>query len=253
MLRHRMQAEKKHIWIRMSARPPQHALITTRKLALGGVDFIGFLEEKLGVSTAGVDEDEIVKLIGMLNSDQYSERERASIALKKFGPHAISLANQALKNAKTAEIRYRITKLLSQPVVRPPIDPQELCRLHRSIMALEMMASGDAVAVSEQAASEVVKRAIFALQSLALGHENIDVANDATNGEVRGDVSNSGTTKTETILACYGALGEARRTGGGKTWPTGRPRQPRVFPKSFASSFLSFSSIRSSPPSSQDR
>ena len=46
-------------------------------------------------------------------------------------------------------------------------------------MALEMMASGDAVAVSEQAASEVVKRAIFALQSLALGHENIDVANDA--------------------------------------------------------------------------
>ncbi|MGI9498041.1 MAG: WD40 repeat domain-containing protein [Mariniblastus sp.] len=169
----------KHIWIRMSARPPQHALITTRKLALGGVDFIGFLEEKIGVSTTGVDEDEIVKLIGMLNSDQYSERERASIALKKFGPHAISLANQALKNAETAEIRYRITKLLSQPVMRPPIDPQELCRLHRSIMALEMMASGDAVTVSEQAASEVVKRAIFALQSLALGHENIDVANDA--------------------------------------------------------------------------
>ncbi|MDC3255959.1 hypothetical protein OAU93_01015 [bacterium] len=169
----------KHLWIRMSARPPQHALITTRKLALGGVDLIGFLEEKIGVSTTGVDEEEIIKLIGMLNSDQYSERESASIALKEHGPHAISLANQALKKATTAEIRYRIIRLLRQPVVRPPIDPQELCRLHRSIMALEMMANGDAVAKTEEAARDVVKRAIFALQTLALGHENIDVANDA--------------------------------------------------------------------------
>jgi len=46
-------------------------------------------------------------------------------------------------------------------------------------MALEMMANGDAVAKTEEAARDVVKRAIFALQTLALGHENIDVANDA--------------------------------------------------------------------------
>ncbi len=169
----------KHLWIRMSARPPQHALVTTRKLALGGVQLIGFLEEKIGVSTAGVDEDEIIKLIDMLNSELYSERESASIALKEHGPHAISLANQALEKATTAETRYRITRLLRQPVVRPPIDPQELCRLHRSIMALEMMANGDAVAKSAEAARDVEKRAIFALQTLALGHENIDVANDA--------------------------------------------------------------------------
>ena len=168
-----------HLWIRMSARPPQHALITTRKLALGGADLLGFLEEKIGVSTASIDEKEITKLIGMLNSELYSEREQASIALKEHGPHAISLANQALNKATTAEMRYRIMRLLRQPVVRPPIDPQELCRLHRSIMALEMMANGDAITTSKQAASDIVKRAIFALQTLALGHENIDVANDA--------------------------------------------------------------------------
>ncbi|MDB4372960.1 hypothetical protein N9Z53_04200 [Mariniblastus sp.] len=168
-----------HLWIRMSARPPQHALITTRKLALGGADLLGFLEEKIGVSTASIDEQEITKLIGMLNSELYSEREQASIALKEHGPHAISLANQALNKATTAEMRYRIMRLLRQPVVRPPIDPQELCRLHRSIMALEMMANGDAITTSKQAASDIVKRAIFALQTLALGHENIDVANDA--------------------------------------------------------------------------
>jgi len=169
----------KHLWIRMSARPPQHALITTRKLALGGANLLGFLEEKIGVSTASVDEKEITKLIEMLNSELYSERERASIALKEHGPHAISLANQALEKAKTAEMRYRIMRLLRQPIMRPPIDPQELCRLHRSIMALEMMASGVAITASQQAANDVVKRAIFALQTLALGHENIDVANDA--------------------------------------------------------------------------
>jgi hypothetical protein len=163
----------------MSARPPQHALITTRKLALGGANLLGFLEEKIGVSTASVDEKEITKLIEMLNSELYSERERASIALKEHGPHAISLANQALEKAKTAEMRYRIMRLLRQPIMRPPIDPQELCRLHRSIMALEMMASGVAITASQQAANDVVKRAIFALQTLALGHENIDVANDA--------------------------------------------------------------------------
>lgn len=169
----------KHLWIRMSARPPQHALITTRKLALGGVDLLGFLEEKIGVSTASVNEKEITNLIEMLNSELYSEREQASIALKEHGPHAISLANQALKKAKTAEMRYRIMRLLRQPVMRPPIDPQELCRLHRSIMALEMMANGDTITDSQQAANDIVKRAIFALQTLALGHENIDVANDA--------------------------------------------------------------------------
>jgi hypothetical protein len=169
----------KHLWIRMSGRPPQHALIAMRQLALGGGDLLSFLETKIGVSTTSVDEKEIIKLIGMLNSEQYSEREQASLALKKHGPHAISLANQALKQATTAEIRYRIQRLLRQPIVRPPIDPQELCRLHRSIMALEMMANGDAINTSGQTASDVVKRAIFALQTLALGHENIDVANDA--------------------------------------------------------------------------
>lgn len=169
----------KHLWIRMSGRPPQHALIAMRQLALGGGDLLSFLETKIGVSTTSVDEKEIIKLIGMLNSEQYSEREQASLALKKHGAHAISLANQALKQATTAEIRYRIQRLLRQPIVRPPIDPQELCRLHRSIMALEMMANGDAINTSGQTASDVVKRAIFALQTLALGHENIDVANDA--------------------------------------------------------------------------
>jgi hypothetical protein len=169
----------KHLWIRMSGRPPQHALIAMRQLALGGGDLLSFLETKIGVSTTSVDEKEIIKLIGMLNSEQYSEREQASLALKKHGPHAISLANQALKQATTAEIRYRIQRLLRQPIVRPPIDPQELCRLHRSIMALEMMANGDAINISGQTASDVVKRAMFALQTLALGHENIDVANDA--------------------------------------------------------------------------
>ena len=169
----------KHLWIRMSGRPPQHALIAMRQLALGGGDLLSFLETKIGVSTTSVDEKEIIKLIGMLNSEQYSEREQASLALKKHGPHAISLANQALKQATTAEIRYRIQRLLRQPIVRPPIDPQELCRLHRSIMALEMMANGDAINTSGQTANDVVKRAIFALQTLALGHENIDVANDA--------------------------------------------------------------------------
>ena len=159
----------KHLWIRMSARPPQHALVTTRKLALGGVQLIGFLEEKIGVSTAGVDEDEIIKLIDMLNSELYSERESASIALKEHGPHAISLANQALEKATTAETRYRITRLLRQPVVRPPIDPQELCRLHRSIMALEMMANGDAVAKSAEAARDVEKTCNFCAPDTCAG------------------------------------------------------------------------------------
>ncbi len=168
----------KHLWIRMSARPPQHALIAMRQLTLGGIELLGFLEKKIGVSTIQINQKEIAEWIVSLDSMTYAERERASAALKELGPHVLSLADRALENATTAEVRYRIQKLLRQPIIRPPSDPQELCRIHRSIMALEMMARGDAN-LDLKESKVLADRAVFALQTLALGHENIDVANDA--------------------------------------------------------------------------
>ena len=127
--------------------------------------FESAVSERLGIVSAGNSSNKIEKWIEQLSSRRYAQRLEAEDRLKRARLRSEPLLQQMLKrNDLTREVRYRILRVLRQPIERPKMDVTDLRRLHRIIYALELSGT--------EASLEV-------LQNLAETHEHVDVAHDA--------------------------------------------------------------------------
>ena len=124
------------------------------------------VSKKLGLISAVNSGELIAKWIIQLSSRRFAERVAAEDRLKKSRARAEPVLRELLKqDGLLLEVRYRIQRILRQPIERPKIETADLRRLHRIIYALEL--SG-----TEQSQD--------LLQNLAESHDHIDVSRDAS-------------------------------------------------------------------------
>ena len=145
--------------------------------------FESLVSERLGIVSAGNSANKIEKWIEQLSSRRYALRLEAEDRLKRARLRSEPLLQEMLKrNDLTREVRYRILRVLRQPIERPKIDIADLRRLHRIIYALELSGT--------EASLEV-------LHNLAETHEHADVAHDAERSLERIRASRSETIESE--------------------------------------------------------
>jgi WD40 repeat protein len=85
----------------------------------------------------------VAKLIGVLDSDKFAERDKARIALEKLGDAAAHLLQEALAGKTTEEMRRRLKVLLA----KCEVTSMASLRQHRAVATLEWIATPAARAV----------------------------------------------------------------------------------------------------------
>lgn len=153
------------LWDALASSEHRTALDAVAYLTKNPKKFQQQISDKLGVAAAGASIEEIHGWIEQLSSRRFAERTEAEDKLKKSRMRAENILKQTLeRNDVVLEVKYRIERILNQPVQRPKIPQVEQHRLHRTIFALEQIASPESIQT---------------LQNLADAHDHIDIARDA--------------------------------------------------------------------------
>jgi hypothetical protein len=108
----------------------------------GAKKVVPFLKENLKADKLKLpqaDEKAVAKLIADLDSDSFDTREEAEAALAKLGSGAAAAIEKAIKTAKSAEQKMRLTRLLEKSKDQP-----ELTRARRAIEVLVALRTDEA-------------------------------------------------------------------------------------------------------------
>ena len=138
-------------------------------LALGAVgvlveqfdDYHSLLTEEVDLLCDEVNPQRINRLVEDLKSDSYQTRLDAFEQLQEIRPMAERLLVLALESTTSAEVRFRIRKIMSKPIERPKMSADQFRRLIRLIFALELQGG--------EFAREMVRK-------LAHRHNHIDIS-----------------------------------------------------------------------------
>lgn len=152
------------VWKELGSNFPDQAFMAMQAIIANRDDWVNRISDKIGIDNQTISQTEIMNWIEQLNSPKFKIREDASEKLLAARGAAEPFLQAVLKDPVSTEVEYRVTRILQRPMQRPKMKFDELRRLHRSIFALEMLAS--------PAAQQV-------LANIAHGHANIDVAQDA--------------------------------------------------------------------------
>lgn len=153
------------VWKSLSSKDHRTALNAVAALVDHADVYRKSLVQKVGVAAEGASMRQINSWIEELSSPRFSVRLAAENALKKSRMRAESILKATLdRDDIVLEVKYRITRILTQPIERPKIPMAEQHRLHRTIFALELMGTPEAVEL---------------LKDIAEAHSHVDIARDA--------------------------------------------------------------------------
>ena len=93
-----------------------------------------------------LDEKRVAELIRQLNADSYRDREEATRALVALGPKVRVLAEKALADAASLEVKTRLETVLSR-LGEQTLDAGQLARVASACKALESMGSDEALSL----------------------------------------------------------------------------------------------------------
>jgi HEAT repeat protein len=96
--------------------------------------------------------DKVKKLLGDLDSQEFTTREKASMALEKLGPPIEPFLRRFLEQKPSAEVRARVHLLLEG--IRPPPGADYALRDVRAVETLERHGSAEARALLEHLARQ---------------------------------------------------------------------------------------------------
>jgi hypothetical protein len=151
-------------WKQLASSDPQQAFAAIGKLIQVPQQTLELFQAEVDQVTKSVDQENLKRLIRELDDDRFDVREAAHKELLRLRAVADVLLRQALKNNPSAEVEYRISRILETPVTEAPLPEDELFRLRRMIYALELIGNDDA------------QRQLAALSS---GHPNVIIMRDA--------------------------------------------------------------------------
>jgi hypothetical protein len=113
------------------------------QLSAAPVDAVPFLRQRLrAAGQRRVDEQEVARLIALLNDDDLARREAATRELEQLGKDAIPLLRRMLETKPPPEARRRLQQVLDR--LEEPGPPLELMRPLRALEALELIDTDDA-------------------------------------------------------------------------------------------------------------
>jgi RNA polymerase sigma factor (sigma-70 family) len=144
------ERELSDAWAALADEDAAKAYAAIWSLADGAADAVPFLRAHLHPAVAP-SADEVRKLIARLDSQDYSERESATKALRQFGTLVAPALRAALKDAPPAERKTRLERLLAEVTV-PALPPGDRLRQARSITVLEMVRTDEARAILRELA-----------------------------------------------------------------------------------------------------
>jgi WD40 repeat protein len=155
------------LWKDLASREHRVALDAVAYMMANPEKFNQEITNKLGVAAAGASGEEIEMWIAQLGSRRFAARTAAEEKLKKSRMRAEDMLKATLERDDIVlEVKYRIQRILTQPIERPKIPKTERDRLHRTIYALEL--------IGNEAARQT-------LENLADAHSHVDIARDAAN------------------------------------------------------------------------
>ena len=129
-------------WADLAKERATHAYAAMRRLSTAGAAALPFLEKKL--HSAGVKVQEIESLIGRLDSDDFSIREGAFVALRERGDEVEASLRQVFDSSPSPEVRHRVEQLL-EILESPVLGPGPVLQRTRAIQVLERIGSTEAV------------------------------------------------------------------------------------------------------------
>ncbi len=157
-------SEPEALWESLGNAQPHQSLHAVAIVADQLDQHRSFIEQQIASSLELVDNGVIQEWIEQLGSPVLEERELAQqqlLSLRAVAEPQLQLSHGA---ADSAEVRFRINTILSQPVERPAIDERDWRRLQRLIHALE------------RAGDDQAKQLI---ELVANGHQHIDISRAA--------------------------------------------------------------------------
>ena len=116
----------------------------------------------------------ILELIAELDSDEYMVRERATAELIRFREIAVDELNEALQETHSAEVRHRISRILSTPEDIPRFTPEETNRALRVIDLLARDGSDKSISLLRTIADGFPSRDVMRTAKWALEAGNAD-------------------------------------------------------------------------------
>jgi hypothetical protein len=111
---------------------------------------VPFLEERLNPASGGADSRRIEELVGHLDDDQFSVRERAMAELEKLGAPAEAALRKVLQGEPSLEVRRRAERLLEKLEAR--VTSPDVLRALRALEVLEQIGTPEARQVLEKLA-----------------------------------------------------------------------------------------------------
>jgi hypothetical protein len=137
----------RELWIDLAGEAPQ-AVQAIGLLARAPDQAVPFLREQLQTGLVP-EQQQIAKLIALLDDDEFAVREKATRELTGFGKRAEPALRRALENNPSLETRRRITRLLPT-LVSDTWPPSDVLRILRSIEVLERVGTEEARAIIER-------------------------------------------------------------------------------------------------------
>jgi WD40 repeat protein len=163
------------IWSRLGTTSLKISLRATAEFIKGGEMFLDPLEERIKSSVMTSSSGTFDENIRLLTHPEYVVRERATEDLIRVRVQAEPRLRRVLVESTDPELRYRIGRILKTKIARSTTSVVDLRRWGRIIFALEQINSTHSQKI---------------LESIADGHRDVDVAEDARDSFERNERRN---------------------------------------------------------------
>lgn len=159
------------IWAELAAVSPSNAYRAIGTLRANSESAAMYLKQRIDSIVRPVQEERIRQLIADLEHQDYVVRFRATEELQKLREVAKPILLKVIQQTTSAEVRYRVRRILTGAEDTPRFSPSDVRRIHRVIHALEYL-PGEAseatlrVIIEDFPSDEVVREARLTLERL---------------------------------------------------------------------------------------
>jgi WD40 repeat protein len=163
------------VWKSLGSNTLNASLKATAEFLAGGEEYLALIEKRVGKSIAENTVGSIDESIKLLDHPEWAVREKAMQQLLGIRVKADRELRQALKQASSPEVKFRISQVLKKTIERPKVNIVETRRWGRIVFVLEHLNT---------------ERSQKLLNRIASSTLNIDVAQDARDSFARNNVKN---------------------------------------------------------------
>ncbi|MFQ5732625.1 MAG: WD40 repeat domain-containing protein, partial [Planctomycetaceae bacterium] len=166
------EAEAANLWEELASATPSKAYRAIGRIAEADAPAMKTLRKRVRAVLVPSQNERIKELLVQLDDDDSRVRHRAMRELRKLRKIALPILIKTIKETTSAEVRYRLRRVLEGPEGEERFSPSDIRRMLRIVHAVGRVGGEDAEAILElivrnlATAPRVVKEATETLQRL---------------------------------------------------------------------------------------